>query len=407
MKGTNINSERWAFFSIVSLTIVALIGVIMRYKIGFEFPYLDQKHLQQAHSHFAFTGWVSQALMVLMIHILGPIPEKKISMYNIILIMNYVSAIGMLVAFSVQGYAFFSICFSTMSVVAAIGFAILFYKDLQSADHIKQKNWFKASLLFNLISFIGTGMLVYMLIAGHMQQKTYLSSVYWYLHFQYNGWFFFACMGIFIHHFHQHIQQITVPSTVFHLLFWSILPTYGLSILWMNFSLVILLVITLGGLAQLSGWMLFMKSARRGKILHHSAADFNIKVLFMFITIAATLKFLLQAASAVPELNTLVFGFRTIVIAYLHLILLAIITVALITFFYIEQMINRTRLSMLGIKVLVAGIFLNETALAVQGILSLRYIPVPGINETLFIIALLIFCGLILLIAGQRNIKEG
>ena len=47
--------EKWLHISILNLSIVALLGVIMRYKIGFEFPYFDQKHIHHSHSHFAFT----------------------------------------------------------------------------------------------------------------------------------------------------------------------------------------------------------------------------------------------------------------------------------------------------------------------------------------------------------------
>ena len=61
------NSNRWLKFSLLNLLIVALIGLLMRYKIGFEFPFLDQKHLQHSHSHFAFSGWITHTLMVLMI----------------------------------------------------------------------------------------------------------------------------------------------------------------------------------------------------------------------------------------------------------------------------------------------------------------------------------------------------
>jgi hypothetical protein len=38
----------WLKFSLINLLIVALIGLLMRYKIGFEFPFLDQKHLQHS-----------------------------------------------------------------------------------------------------------------------------------------------------------------------------------------------------------------------------------------------------------------------------------------------------------------------------------------------------------------------
>ena len=53
--------------SIFNLTIVAFLGVLMRYKIGFEFPFFDQKNIQHAHSHFAFTGWITRTLFVLML----------------------------------------------------------------------------------------------------------------------------------------------------------------------------------------------------------------------------------------------------------------------------------------------------------------------------------------------------
>ena len=67
-------SSFWLKFSLINLLIVALLGLLMRYKIGFEFPFLDQKHLQHSHSHFAFSGWISHTLLVLMILYL----EKKI-----------------------------------------------------------------------------------------------------------------------------------------------------------------------------------------------------------------------------------------------------------------------------------------------------------------------------------------
>ena len=69
----HFNSKFWLKFSLLNLLIVALIGLLMRYKIGFEFPFFDQKHLQHSHSHFAFSGWISHTLMVLMIVFL----EKK------------------------------------------------------------------------------------------------------------------------------------------------------------------------------------------------------------------------------------------------------------------------------------------------------------------------------------------
>lgn len=61
------NTKFWLKFSLINLFLVAFLGLIMRYKIGFEFPFFDQKFLQHSHSHFAFSGWISHTLMVLMV----------------------------------------------------------------------------------------------------------------------------------------------------------------------------------------------------------------------------------------------------------------------------------------------------------------------------------------------------
>ena len=72
-----LNIKFWLKISMINLCIVAFLGVLMRYKIGFEFPYLDQKHLQHSHSHFAFTGWLAHTLMVLMVYFI----QTKITAY--------------------------------------------------------------------------------------------------------------------------------------------------------------------------------------------------------------------------------------------------------------------------------------------------------------------------------------
>lgn len=69
----------WLKFSIVNLFFVTYLGTLMRYKIGFDFPLFVQKNLLHSHSHFAFTGWISHTLMVLMIYTLNT-KKTKISL---------------------------------------------------------------------------------------------------------------------------------------------------------------------------------------------------------------------------------------------------------------------------------------------------------------------------------------
>src|SRR5215831_2703518 len=96
-------NKTWLKISLLNLFIVSLIGLLMRYKIGFEFPYFDQKSLQHSHSHFAFGGWITHTLMVLMIAFLEKriniSPNKTInfSTYNKILFCNLICSYGMLI----------------------------------------------------------------------------------------------------------------------------------------------------------------------------------------------------------------------------------------------------------------------------------------------------------------------
>lgn len=98
-------STFWVRAALINLSIVALVGAVMRYKIGFELPWLDQKFLQEAHSHFAFAGWITHSLYFLIIRLfnenLNSIKEK---VYSRILVVNLIAAYGMLICFSFQGY---------------------------------------------------------------------------------------------------------------------------------------------------------------------------------------------------------------------------------------------------------------------------------------------------------------
>ena len=84
-----LDTKFWLKISLLNLCIIALLGVLMRYKIGFEFPHFDQKHLQHSHSHFAFSGWISHSLMVLMVYyVQTKIAHFQSSKYKKIIIAN-------------------------------------------------------------------------------------------------------------------------------------------------------------------------------------------------------------------------------------------------------------------------------------------------------------------------------
>src|SRR5690349_8764799 len=105
--------QRWSKVALVNLFIVALIGVTLRYKIAFSLPFIDQRNLLHGHSHFAFSGWITQAIMTLLVGYLQKNKEPGVyKKYCGVLYANLITAYGMLFSFPFQGYAFFSILFS-------------------------------------------------------------------------------------------------------------------------------------------------------------------------------------------------------------------------------------------------------------------------------------------------------
>mgnify|MGYP003601425033 FL=1 len=405
----HFNSKFWLKFSLLNLLIVALIGLLMRYKIGFEFPFFDQKHLQHSHSHFAFSGWISHTLMVLMIVFLEKkkvllqaqddnreknIENRFFKKYSSILSANLICAYGMLVFFIIQGYGLFSIIFSTSSIIVSCVFAYYFVKDLKLiSDDDLSKNWFKTALFFNVISSFGTFALAYMMISKNIHQNEYLASIYYYLHFQYNGWFFFACMGLLFSFLQLKPSENSFFKRTFWLFFLSCIPAYFLSTLWWDLPIWIYLITVVAAFIQVYTWFRFLIIIIKTKREFLYNFPFFLRYILLFVAFALSIKFLLQLGSTIPVLSTLAFGFRPIVIAYLHLVLLAIISLFLLFYVYANHLIHFNRQIKIGVITFSIGVLLNEIILAIQGVASFSYTPIPYVNEMLFGAAIVLVIG--------------
>ena len=398
----------WLQFSLLNLLIVALLGLLMRYKIGFEFPLFNQKNLQHSHSHFAFAGWISHTLMVLMVGFLerkGPSPEasgalrvtkmKRTFSYNTLLTANLICAYGMLVFFIIQGYAALSIVFSTASIVVAYVFGYQFWKDLkQVSPEWLSVHWFKSAIFFNVISSFGTFALAFMMITKNIHQNEYLASIYYYLHFQYNGWFFFACMGLLFHFFNLKTTEHPFFTKVFWLFFAACIPAYFLSTLWLNLPVWLYVLTVVAAFVQSYAWFKLLAVLAQTRKGYFENYPFFLRYIIVFVAVACSIKLLLQLGSTIPALSQLAFGFRPIVIAYLHLVLLAVISLFLLFYIYVNHYFYISKPIKFGVILFSVGVFLNELVLAVQGIASFSYTLIPMVNELLFAVAVLLVLGI-------------
>ncbi|MEO6869824.1 MAG: hypothetical protein ABI168_09280, partial [Ginsengibacter sp.] len=70
MEQNTFRTKQWIQIALINFCVVAFAGVVMRYKINFSLPAVNQKYLMHGHSHFAFVGWVAVALMTLIVRYL-------------------------------------------------------------------------------------------------------------------------------------------------------------------------------------------------------------------------------------------------------------------------------------------------------------------------------------------------
>lgn len=398
--------HRWVRVSLLNLLIVASLGVVLRYKILYPLPFVDQKHLLHGHSHFAFAGWITQAIMTLLVTYLarqrGDIIYKK---YKWLLYGNLLTAYAMLIAFPIEGYGLYSIIFSTASIFVSYAFAVLMWRDL---NRLEQKTpthlWIKAAVVFSALSSLGAFALAIMMVERIVFQNAYLAAEYFYLHFQYNGWFFFGCMGLLS----EVLRKIDVSPKLLTQIFWlfacAAVPAYFLSALWMDLPVWVYILVVLAAIAQVAGWIKIVIQLKNKWTVIKNTLPLTAKWIMGFSAVALTAKLLLQLGSTIPSLSDLAFGFRPIVIGYLHLVLLGVITLFLLSYFFAGEYIQANKKTSFAVFLFATGVIINEILLMVQGVSAMSYTGIPFINELLFATAIILFSGALLLFIFSSKI---
>ena len=400
MEKNTFNIRLWLRIALINFCVVALAGIILRYKINFPLPLLNQKNLLHGHSHFAFSGWVALALMALMVNYLK---QQKIDAnfrsYHRILIGNCVAAYGMLITFMIQGYSVYSISFSTLSILISYLFIFHVWRDLRGVkDDSYAPQWFRAALILWAISSIGAFALAYLMANRILIQDYYFAASYFFLHFQYNGWFLFACFGLLFSHLYSKDFLAVVPMTkkLFNIMAISVGPTFFLSILWLKLPFALHLVADISALLQLIILFYFVSILMLIKKSVLPELTKSTRNLWMLAAAAFILKIVLQMFSTIPILSSYAFGFRAIVNGFLHLSILGIISYFTIGFMNQVLHLAHRELSRSGVIAFISGVLLQEIVLMTQGLeAALDFARLPYADIILFFSAVLIGIGLI------------
>lgn len=365
----------WVKLCLFNFFIVSVVGVMMRYEMTFSLPWFSHQFMQESHSHFAFYGWVSAAIYLFVTKYLSE-SKKGINLqkYQWMMIFNQIGSYGMLFSFLYGGYFWLSIVFSSVALFtgfAYFGFLLFDTKYNKNPEMI----WLKAGAFFATFSAIGIFGLAYFSSRKEEFEVLFRASTYFYLHYQYNGFFLFSCIGLFLITLNKH--QININDkwnkTVFYLLSIGCFFGYGLSILWITMSDYWLFFFGLIAIVQLAGAVLFLNLIR--KINWFQNQNFTGKLLLSVVGLAFLGKFVLQSLSVIPALGVFFFNNINLIIAYLHLVLLMGISLFLIWKIVMVSNIKINKILKINILMLVFGIVLNELILGLSGIFSVFYIP--------------------------------
>jgi len=361
----------WITITLINLFIVAVLGVLLRSKILFSIPGVDFKFILHAHSHFAFGGWITLCLFTLMTYEILPKNYSSKPKYQYLLSGILASSAGMLFSFPFQGYAFFSIMFSTLFVFVTYAYSWVFIKDLLKSKTEKTVSLLCiVSLIALILSSIGPFTLAYMMASHSLNTFLYKDAIYTYLHLQYNGFFTLGVFSLFVNQFNSRFNDLAKRNVKRFavILSLSVLPTLFLSYLWHFQNIAVRSVAVIGCVLLAGGLHRFIIMMRSISHYLKPIAPFA-KVVGLLSMIAFAIKTTVQIGIVFPSVGNEIFGDRPIIIGYLHLVMLGFVTLYLLAHFvhvkYFE--INKS-LSKTGIIIFICAVIGNELILMTQGL---------------------------------------
>lgn len=362
--------------------IVAAIGTFLRMKFVYPVELLNFENTLHSHSHFAILGWLYNALYIAIVYIYVKDTAKQ-KKYNILFWITQVSIVGMLFTFAWQGYAAYSITFSTMHIFCSYAFIFFVLKDIAVAKHeTLSLRFIYGALFFLFLSSLGPWGLVVVMLQGSSGTDLYKQVIYFYLHFQYNGWFIFALIGLWLKYFESKCAKFNEKSAsaAFNILFYSNVAAYTLSLLGFKLPAFIYWLAMVSAFAQLVGLRYLYKLlfANEVKVFHDKKNI--VHQLFRFSFLALFVKYLMQLISALPGIGDAAFLSREVTIGFIHLVMIGVISAGMLGWFAGFDLINSAnKWFKYGIYLFLASFVLSEVLLFYPAIVI--WFKISGISN--------------------------
>lgn len=395
----------WFFRALAFLAVAASIGALLRLIYVVDMPWFIFRPWLHAHSHVAMLGWLFPALLIAL---LGQEERRSPKGFGVWMALSQLLVLGMLLSFPVQGYG-------EVSIACSLGQMIVGYVLIGQAWYAT-RHWPRAgsrllarlAFTFQVISTLGVWAMGPIMTSNLAGTEWYYWSIQWFLHFQFNGWFWFAAMAVGSRWAERHGVDVRIDGFTTALWVVSALITFALVIAWSERVPIVLGINTAGVVLQFwAAWRTLM-AMRRARLEASVKTTPWMRILIGVMLLSMAAKIAAQTAVSVPMVATMALTLRNYVIGFIHLNTLGSISALLFAHALMRGWFDERRPGVrFGLLLFVTGYVLSEGLLFLQGTFFWAGLGLlPGYYWTLFAASVLLPLGVgTLLFTGVR--KEG
>jgi hypothetical protein len=400
------SQKSWIICCFLNFMIASLMGLLMRYLYLFPLDNINYSFLLHAHSHVAMLGWAYLMIYVLIVHFFIPKNKREKSIYNQLFWITEFAVIGMMVIFPVQGYALFSIVFSTMHILLSYVFCWLVWRD-GIKDKSSNQQLLLVAILFLVFSTFGVWCLGPAVSMLGKQSTFYQIAIQFFLHFQFSGWFLFAVLALFLKQFEDKIEK-NYFNIFFSLLVIATFLTFAFPVSWYLDNGLLSWINTFGVILQLIAFIYFYKMLKPQIARFKASLDVTTKMVYGLALCSLFFKIGVQLLVLIPNLAEVSHQIRSFIIGFIHLTTLGIITGFLLgVLIQNKSLSHESILLRTGIKCFFLGYIMTELLLFLQGgFLFLGKGLLWGYYEEIFGTSVLIVVGLSLITVSIIKTKN-
>ncbi len=397
--------KSWILVCFINFFIASVMGLLLRWMYVAPIEGINFQFLMHGHSHAAMLGWVYLMLYCLIFHFFVPKKSRQKPIYNRLFWVTEIAVIGMMIDFPAQGYAFASILFSTLHIFCSYWFCYLIWKDAKPST-FPEKRMLRTALFFMVFSTLGVWCLGPAVGIMGKASAFYQIAIQFFLHFQFNGWFQFAVLALFLKQ--SKINTEDKKFCLFYNLFVSsTVLTLALPVSWSLSNPIFYWINAVGVVLQLCAAVVFIQFIRPQFQAFFDPLSSLEKTVYRFALLSLVLKIIIQLAVLIPELAQISHEIRNFVIGYIHLTMLGIITGFLFGFALQNDFLNsQDKIQKLGIYIFLLGFIATEILLFIQGTwLLLKSGSFPNYYQNLFLSSIFLPTGLLMLTIGIFKLK--